>query len=62
MQVTALEFGPDGSADVTANVMEPAPCGPIVLENAVPDAGTPLLHVQLPCTDLDHELVQKVPI
>ena len=33
-QVTALDFGPVGEADVTANLMESVPCGPVVHEHA----------------------------
>lgn len=47
-------------ADVTANVMEAAPCGPVVHPNAVPDVGQPLLSVDLPVEALDSQIVQKV--
>ncbi len=49
MQVVALDFGPVGEADVTANLMEYAPCGPVRHELAevphAPDA-LPFLRIK----------------
>ena len=49
MQLAALDFGPVGEADVTANLMEYAPCGPVRHELAEvphdPDA-LPYLHIK----------------
>ena len=56
----ALDFGPIGNVDVTGNVMESVPCGPLVHENAVPETGHPLVHVKLPHSELKSTLMQKV--
>ena len=58
--MTALDFGPVGDVDVTGNVMESVPCGPLVHENAVPETGHPLVHVNLAHSELDSGLMQKV--
>ena len=60
LQTSALDYGPQGNADVTANIMEAVPCGPILHENAEPDAGYPLLRVEQPYSDPDSELCRKV--
>lgn len=57
--MTAVDFGPAGAADVTADMMEAADCGPIVHEDATPDTGHPLLRVKLPTIDLQADLAQK---
>ncbi len=60
----ALDFGPAGGADVTANLAEAVPAGPVLHDPAEPPAlgpgELPLLRVRscmrLP---LDHQLVQQ---
>lgn len=58
--MAGLDFGPVGSADVTANVMESAPSGKVVHEAAEPDTNQPLLKINLPIAKLNSESVQKV--
>ena len=58
--MTALDFGPVGDVDVTGNVMESVPCGPLVHENAVSETGQPLVRVKLAHSELQSTLMQKV--
>ncbi len=62
MQTQALDFGPQGSADVTFNIMEAVPCGPVLHEDAKPDPGNPLVLVQLPNCSLQEATPQKARI
>ena len=64
MQVVALDFGPVGEADVTANLMAYAPCGPVRHEVAEaphdPDA-LPYLHIKSPHHGAASDVLAQVP-
>ena len=60
MQTFALDYGPQGSADVTANVMETVPSGAVLHEDATPDAGYPLVVINQPYLTPEDEMCIKV--
>lgn len=62
MQTVALDYGPQGSADVTANVMEAVACASVLHKNAGPDVGHPLLRINHPHLDVESELCEKVQL
>ena len=58
-----MDFGPHGSADVTENLTESVPCGPVVHDPAEPEQdpqGLPYLHIKAPFHALDSPVVQEV--
>lgn len=62
----ALDFGPCGAADITANLAEEVPAGPILQDPAdAPASGPgelPLLYMRTAPLPLSHSLVQQVHI
>ena len=60
MQISSLEYGPEGSSDVTNNVMEAVSCAPVLCEDAKPDAGYPLLKVKTEYLEVKDALVKQV--
>ena len=62
VQTYALDFGPQGSADVTANVLEAVPCGAVLHEDATPEPGNPLVLVQLPHQSVHDDVSQKASL
>lgn len=63
-QLVALDFGPCGAADITANLAEEVPAGPILQDHAdAPASGPdklPLLYMRTATLPLSHSLVQQV--
>ena len=58
-----MDFGPHGSADVTENLTESVPCGPVVHDPAEPEQdvqGLPFLHIKAPFHALDSPIVKEV--
>ena len=60
MQTQSLEYGPRGSADVTANIMEAVRCCSVLNEDATPDPGYPLLRVKADHLEPKDPLVKQV--
>ena len=58
-----MDFGPHGSADVTENLTESVPCGPVVHDPAEPEQdpqGLPYLHIKAPFHALNSPIVKEV--
>ena len=63
MQVVSLDFGPVGEADVTANLTEAVPCGPVMHDPAEQPGDAvelPFLHIKVPHHPADSEVLSKV--
>lgn len=62
LQLTALEFGPANGMDITENMLNEAPAGPVLLRPAPqpePEC-LPMLHVRVPVHGLEESVVQQV--
>ena len=58
-----MDFGPRGNADVTENLTESVPCGPVVHDPAEPEQdvqGLPYLHIKAPFHARDTPIVKEV--
>ena len=58
-----MDFGPHGSADVTENLTESVPCGPVIHDPAEPEQdvqGLPYLHIKAPFHSLNSPIVKEV--
>jgi hypothetical protein len=65
LQIVSLDFGPVGEADVTANLMEAVPCGPILQDPAeIPEdtCGLPFLHIKVPHHAASSDILSQVGI
>ena len=63
-QVVAMDYGPQGSADVTENLMDSVPCGPVLHDPAEPEQDSqslPYLHLRAPIHPVDSPAVREVP-
>ncbi|CAL8466015.1 g5551 [Coccomyxa elongata] len=61
-KIVSLDFGPVGDADVTANLTEAVPCGPVVHDSAEQPRDTvelPFLHIKVPHHPADSEVLSK---
>ena len=58
-----MDYGPKGSADVTENLTESVPCGPVLHDPAEPEQdtqGLPYLHIKAPFHPVDSPTVREV--
>ncbi len=58
-----MDYGPKGSADVTENLTESVPCGPVLHDPAEPEQdmqGLPYLHIKARFQPLDSPSVKEV--
>ena len=58
-----MDYGPQGSADVTENLLDSVPCGPVLHDPAEPEQDTqslPYLYLRAPFHPVDSPAVQEV--
>ena len=58
-----MDYGPQGSADVTENLTESVPCGPVMHDPAEPEQdpqSLPYLHLKAPFHAVDSPSVKEV--
>lgn len=64
-QVVAMDYGPQGTADVTENLLDSVPCGPVLHDPAESEQDShslPFLHLRAPFHPIDSPAVKEVPL
>ena len=60
-----MDYGPSGNADVTENLTESVPCGPVVHDPAEPEQDSqslPYLHIKTVFQSLDSPVMKEVSL